>query len=726
MRRQIVTTKWASTLIPVLVLCLCQGVTWPQSVVINGVPLVTTRTPVNMAGSILLPMRDVFEALNSEIEWFASERKIMATRGNTVIQLWLDQRNATINGQPVTLAVAPTLIGGSTYVPLRFPAEAFGGDVKWDAATRTAQITIPPIGEPPPGPVEPPQPPQPPQPPTPPTPPAPVVVEGTLVQVISAPASIVIAVSGTGLAQAITLTTTTTFTRHAEGQPPAPARITDAVPGDYARATLGPDGLALAVDFTYGEAGGNVAGISQGSILLKDNTVFSISPTVSVLDQTGKALALSDVPPNAEVMLRYQPVSRAVWEIRVKMPQTPPPPPENVPQPEIIVLGILNDSPLLRGGDVLRLQLQGTPGGTADVAVGRLFRELPMSEVRPGIYQAQYVVPEGTNYKNVAIAGNLTIGGVKARPFSSPVRLTIDSIPPDIPQVSPQEGDTVNTTSAMIEADFDALGGTPINPASAGLWINGVPVRRDLHVTPDQLNYLAEDLDQGRVRVEVAVEDLAGNRANRAWTFNVGAANPIITAAWHDAPGALLAGNTLVVNMRVVQPGGQAGFDIGTLRTNLPMAQLANTNLYRGRYIVRAGDRLENGLVTVHYRDPQGRTANMEITNRLDINTALPTELSITAPAANSRVADTIVISGQAPPGAQVRVTITYRVRVVGVVTGQLWQGVVVADAAGLWMTPDISSNTGLLGRADEYIVTAQQLDAAAHVLSQRQITLVK
>ena len=64
-----------------LVLLSTSGGAMAQSVVINDVPLVTTRTPVTMGGSMLLPMRDVFEALQSEVKWFASEQKVMVLEG---------------------------------------------------------------------------------------------------------------------------------------------------------------------------------------------------------------------------------------------------------------------------------------------------------------------------------------------------------------------------------------------------------------------------------------------------------------------------------------------------------------------------------------------------------------------------------------------------------------------------------------------------------------------
>jgi len=68
---------------------------------------------------------------------------------------------------------------------------------------------------------------------------------------------------------------------------------------------VGPNGVAQSVDFTYGEAQGVIAGISENSVLLKDNKVFSLSPTVAVVDQTGKQIALSDAPNNVPVRLRY-------------------------------------------------------------------------------------------------------------------------------------------------------------------------------------------------------------------------------------------------------------------------------------------------------------------------------------------------------------------------------------------------------------------------------------
>ena len=119
---------------------LSQG---PPSVLVDGQPLRTAQPVLNREGVLLLPMRDVFEALHAQVRWYACERKIEARRGDDLLELWVGTPVANVNHNPLQLQVPPLLIGGVTYVPLRIPAEAFGGSVRWDAARRTALISSP-------------------------------------------------------------------------------------------------------------------------------------------------------------------------------------------------------------------------------------------------------------------------------------------------------------------------------------------------------------------------------------------------------------------------------------------------------------------------------------------------------------------------------------------------------------------------------------------------------
>lgn len=715
------------------------GTALGQTVIINGIPLVTTRTPVMRQGSLLLPMRDVFEALQSEVKWFASEQKVMAIRGQTTIELWLGRTTATINGRPIQLPVAPTLINGSTYVPLRFPAEAFGGSVEWQAATRTVVISIPPLTQPPgetrapetpssagaPSSVGPTTPPE-----TTPQPPQPKRVEGTLLQILANPPTIIITETGTGLAQALAVRPNTVLTRHADNQQPQAATLAEAMPGDYVNAVLSPEGWAQSIDFVYGEYRGFVAGIAENSILLKDNKVFTLSPNVAVMDEGGNPVALSEVPNAAFVILRYQPTTRTVFEMRVRMPApTQTTTPAQPAKPQILVVGILNPSPIFKAGDRVQIQLQGTPGGAATVNIGDMAQNVALTENPAGVYQAQWTVPPNTNAQQVPLIGNLIVNNVAADPVTSQILLTFDSKPPRIETIVPEANATIDTMPVVIEATFNPLDGAPINPDSARLWLNGVQITEGLEVTAEKLSYTAATLPPQEHRVRVAVSDMAGNRAQRDWRFIVQPPPPealiLESSSTRSVSGTLPAGATITVFMRVAQPGGVATFDIGNLRQGLPMNRIAQTDRYTGRYTVQPGDHLLNGRITVHYRAPDGQEASRTLNNPVSIDATLPTQLEISAPANNSQVGATIVVEGVAPATQRVRVTITFRT-LGGIVEGQHWQGIVTAGADGAWRTPAVNSKVGFFGKADEYFIKAELLDASNNPVQTKQIRLVK
>ena len=113
------------------------------AVQLNGQPLATSTAPVQMNGRTLVPLRDIFEALGANVQWNAAAQTILATKGTTQIGLAINNRTASVNGSPVTLDQAATLIGGRTFVPLRFVAEATGAQVQWNSALQTVSIQTP-------------------------------------------------------------------------------------------------------------------------------------------------------------------------------------------------------------------------------------------------------------------------------------------------------------------------------------------------------------------------------------------------------------------------------------------------------------------------------------------------------------------------------------------------------------------------------------------------------
>ena len=53
----------------------------------------------------------------------------------------IGSNSAQLGAQDETLPVAPVIVGGRTFVPLRFVSQALGAQVSWDAAGKSATIT---------------------------------------------------------------------------------------------------------------------------------------------------------------------------------------------------------------------------------------------------------------------------------------------------------------------------------------------------------------------------------------------------------------------------------------------------------------------------------------------------------------------------------------------------------------------------------------------------------
>ncbi|MCD6427548.1 MAG: copper amine oxidase N-terminal domain-containing protein, partial [Caldisericaceae bacterium] len=94
----------------------------------------------------VVPIRAIVEALGGTIEWDGKERKVTIKFNGTVIELWIDNPEARVNGKVKWIDeknhdVRPIIINDRTMLPLRFVAENLGCNVDWDPKTRTITIT---------------------------------------------------------------------------------------------------------------------------------------------------------------------------------------------------------------------------------------------------------------------------------------------------------------------------------------------------------------------------------------------------------------------------------------------------------------------------------------------------------------------------------------------------------------------------------------------------------
>ncbi|EIW00983.1 stalk domain-containing protein [Thermoanaerobacter siderophilus] len=123
------------------------------TITINGQNVVFEQKPVIKNDTTLVPMRAFFEALGAKVNWEEKTKTVTAFRGETTVQLIIGHKIAKVNGKSYELIVAPQIINGYTYVPLRFVGETLGDEVIYDNGhiiinssnqrTRVSSITAP-------------------------------------------------------------------------------------------------------------------------------------------------------------------------------------------------------------------------------------------------------------------------------------------------------------------------------------------------------------------------------------------------------------------------------------------------------------------------------------------------------------------------------------------------------------------------------------------------------
>lgn len=112
------------------------------SVQYNGQSIAFTDAKPKMTGGrVLVPLRAVLEGMGVDVKFDPATNLITATQLETVVQLRLESRDASVNGRPVVLDVPAQAVNGRTYIPLRFFGEAFGAEVKWRSFDETVLIT---------------------------------------------------------------------------------------------------------------------------------------------------------------------------------------------------------------------------------------------------------------------------------------------------------------------------------------------------------------------------------------------------------------------------------------------------------------------------------------------------------------------------------------------------------------------------------------------------------
>lgn len=120
-----------------------QGAARPMEVYLDDRLLQTEAEPLIIDGSVLVPMRPLFEAHGAKLIWNSAAKTVTATKDSNTLTYRIGELNAVFNGKPVSLMVPGQIVDGSTLMPLRFVSETLGSSVKWNPDTRTVHISSP-------------------------------------------------------------------------------------------------------------------------------------------------------------------------------------------------------------------------------------------------------------------------------------------------------------------------------------------------------------------------------------------------------------------------------------------------------------------------------------------------------------------------------------------------------------------------------------------------------
>ncbi|MFH5185504.1 stalk domain-containing protein [Paenibacillus sp. TAB 01] len=107
---------------------------------LNGQAVSFSCMPRLIDSTLMVPLRDLSEALGVQVEWDEATQSATATKADRSIRITAGTVQAERRNQPVQLDTAPRMEAGKLYVPVRFFSESFDFNVFWDGPARSVSI----------------------------------------------------------------------------------------------------------------------------------------------------------------------------------------------------------------------------------------------------------------------------------------------------------------------------------------------------------------------------------------------------------------------------------------------------------------------------------------------------------------------------------------------------------------------------------------------------------
>lgn len=107
---------------------------------LNGVPLNSEVAPEIVSGRTFVPIRLIAETYGATVAWNPAVRTVTIKLGDVTVLLTIGVKEAIIGSDTKTLEAAPYIKAGRTMVPIRLISEAFGLSVYYDSQVKTISI----------------------------------------------------------------------------------------------------------------------------------------------------------------------------------------------------------------------------------------------------------------------------------------------------------------------------------------------------------------------------------------------------------------------------------------------------------------------------------------------------------------------------------------------------------------------------------------------------------
>ncbi len=365
----------------------------------------------------------------------------------------------------------------------------------------------------------------------------------------------------------------------------------------------------------------------------------------------------------------------------------------------------------LSSGQSVIFTLRAESGLPATLLLDSGKLEIPFREVRTGEYEARYQVPftrdSKVNFQDtsaVAIVGNRN----NQAAIKTNLPLRVDNVAPVIIDLQPTDQLKVLQARPSISASLSDEGGSGVDPRNVTIRLNDTDVTRQATITDRLLVWKPRsDLKPGNYRIQITIEDQAGNATQQDSRFEVVSAQSLVKNVTVTAPQQLEPGDRIRFNVPTEPSIERVWVNLGSSSALVSLRKSKEAEFVT-EYTVAKGDSFDETPVRIIVEDKQGNRFEYESERTLTsagLTTAKPT---IETPGADTKLADQFIVSGSAEKAERVVIKVEYRASLFGLLetTGLVYEGEVEVNEDGTYKTEAIDARGLLQSNASEYIIT--------------------